>query len=266
MKKTALCFLFFLIISLFISCSGKTVETAQKEKPLFDKKDGYILNFSKDFDKGRNAVDDFGVSFVIAVDVSGSMSDRTAGSGIRKYVQAASSLKAIAGFIKQLKETNPDILINVGIVKFSKSVQTVMPFTKMDDEGIKNFIAVAEPSNFSPEGSTAIGKAIEYSSEILAQSGTILNSVIVITDGENNVDPEPEKVIDAIYRNRNNISTESFKVLTSTQLINLISFDIDSSLFSGYKEMGVKILSASDQKELEETLKNLLVADISKLE
>ncbi len=267
MKKITGCFsVLCLVACLLASCTGRSGEMEEKEQPLFDKKDGYILNYSEDFDKARNAVDDFGVSFVIAVDVSGSMSSRSETNRDAKYIQAANSLKSIALFIKELKEDNPDILINVGVLSFSSTVQTVMPFTKMNDEGIDRFVDISVPRNFSPEGSTAIGKAIESASEILAQSGTILNSIIVITDGENNVKPEPELVIDALYKNRNNISTESFRVLTSTQLISLISFDIDGGLFSKYIQQGVKVLSANDQKELEDTLKDLLVADISKLE
>lgn len=255
-----------LIICLLVSCTAKSEGTEKKEQPLFNKKDGYILNYSSNFDKVRNAVDDFGVSFVIAVDVSGSMSSSSRANRNSKYIQAANSLRSIAVFIKELKEENPDILINVGVLSFDNTVKTVMPFTEMNAEGIDQFVAVSNPQNFRPDGSTAIGRAIEASSEILAQSGTILNSMIVITDGENNVNPEPGLVIDALYKNRNNISTESFRILTSTQLISLISFDIDSSLFREYEKQGITVFSANDQEELEATLKDLLIADISKLE
>lgn len=242
-------------------CTEKKEEVRTETPP-----EGYALAFSDDFDAGMNFVDDFGISIVLAVDVSGSMADSPAGGGDRKYIQATNALITVSDYLMGLAEKQSDLKIQVALLRFSDKVEVVLPMTLLDEGGYARLRQMCAPANFAPGGGTAIGAGLQKGSELLAQSGTIFNSLIVVTDGENNRQPEPADVIDAIYANRNDKSTDAMKVRTSTQLLSFIGFDIESPQFDLFHRLGGRVTSASNQAELEDSLKALLEADITKLE
>lgn len=227
---------------------------------------GYVLQFGSDFDVGRNFVDDLGISVVVAVDVSGSMIDAPQSGGEPKYVQASQALATVTAYLGALTQTQPDLKIQLAILKFSGRVETLLPLTIVDQATLDRLRVLSRPENFLPDGGTAIGKAVEAGARILAQSGTILNSLIVVTDGENTDAPSPVEAIQAVYANRNSASTSEVTVTTSTQLLSFIGFDIDSPQFQTFHDLGGRVTSAANQAELESSLKNLLEADITKLE
>lgn len=241
--------------------SASTDETKNEGK-----KEGFELAFGDDFNAGMNHVDDLGISIVIAMDVSGSMTNRPASGGDAKYKQAVTALKTVTDYLSALSGSMKDIKVNVAILSFSSGVTTVLPLTRLDEPGREKMAAACVESNFKPKGETAIGKALERGSEILAQSGTIFNSLIVVTDGDNTIEPKPGAVMEAIYANRNNKTTTDSQVTTSTQLISIVTFDVDSPSFNRLNELGARIISASDREQLEQALKGILEADITKLE
>ena len=228
---------------------------------------GYTLQFGKDFKAGMNSVDELGLSIVLLVDVSGSMADPPAGGGSPKYIQAAQAFGTIADFLEGFAARHRDLVVKVAILKFSDKVKLVLPLTTLDERGTHALQGIASnPKNFRPEGKTAIGSAIEAGSELLAQSGTIFRSMIVVTDGESNIGTDPSEVIDAIYADRNSASTKDMPVGTATQLLSFVGFDSDSGSFGPFHDRGARITSAQDQAGLESGLKGLLEADITKLE
>jgi Mg-chelatase subunit ChlD len=228
---------------------------------------GYTLQFGKDFKAGMNSVDDLGLSIVLLVDVSGSMADPPSGGGEPKYVQAAQAFGTIAGFLESFASRHRDLVVKVAILKFSEKVSLVLPLTTLDERGKRALTdAASNPKNFYPEGKTAIGSALEAGSELLAGSGTIFRSMIVVTDGESNIGTDPSEVIDAIYADRNSASTKDLPVGTATQLLSFVGFDSDSGSFGPFRDRGARITSAQDQAGLESGLKGLLEADITKLE
>lgn len=228
---------------------------------------GYVLQFGKDFKPGMNSVDELGLSIVLVVDVSGSMADAPANGGSPKFVQAARAFGTITGYLEKFAARQKDLIAKVAILKFSAGVTVVLPLTILDAEGLARLReAAANPDNFKPEGKTAIGSALEAGSEILAQSGTIFRSLIVVTDGESNTGPEPSEVIDAIYANRNSASRPDLPVSTSTQLLSFVGFDTNSATFGAFQTRGARVTSAADQASLEASLQSLLEADITKLE
>lgn len=259
MKK--LLFILLASVMVFVSCARNESDAAVSQI-----KKEFQLTFSDDFNSGMNAVDDVGISIVLVVDVSGSMSNSPSSLGQPKYIQAASALETVSLYLSDLARKQKDMKVNVAVLKFSNTVSTVLPLTVLNEEGIERLKKACISENFEPKGATAIGLALQKSSEILAQSGTIFNSMIIITDGENTIAPDPNKIIDAIYANRNNKTTENVMIRTSTQLMSFIGFDIDSDMFSSFHEKGARITSAGNQKELEDSLKSLLEADITKLE
>lgn len=240
---------------------------AKAEPESYQKKsEGYVLRFADDFKRGMNRVDDVGISIAIVMDSSGSMGNRPASGGDEKYIQASEALTTVADYLKALAESKPDMLLKVAVLRFSSSVSTILPLTALDAAGVTRLRAACEPENFPPKGGTAIGLALEEGAEILAQSGTIFNSLIVITDGENTDNPTPEEVIAAIYANRNDQSTEGDPVRTDTQLISVIGFDVESPQFARMHELGARVTSAANREELGAGLRELLEADITKLE
>lgn len=240
---------------------------AKAEPESYQKKsEGYVLGFADDFRRGMNRIDDVGISIAIVMDTSGSMGNRPASGGDEKYLQASEALATVADYLKTLAEGKPDMILKVAVLRFSSSVSTVLPLTALDAEGIARLRAACDPENFPPKGGTAIGLALEKGAETLAQSGTIFNSLIVITDGENTIDPTPEDVIAAIYANRNNKSEEGDPVRTDTQLISVIGFDVESPQFARLHELGARVTSAANREELGAGLRDLLEADITKLE
>lgn len=240
--------------------SGGAPESYQKAKS------GYVLRFGDDFRRGMNRVDELGISIAIAVDASGSMSNEPASGGDPKYIQAAAALQAVADYLETLAAAKGDMKLKVALIRFSGSVSTVMPLTELDTAGILLLRSACVPDNFLPQGGTAIGLAMERGAEILAQSGTIFNSLIVITDGENTINPEPDEVMKSIYSNNNDKSTADNPIRTDTQLISVIGFDINSPKFIKLRDLGARLSSAGNREELGAGLKDLLEADITKLE
>jgi hypothetical protein len=279
MKKAIPVLLFSLLVALLVGCGGPSPSTdpnatapapaPKVHKPLFEGTPGYILQFNKDnFKPGLNAQDDLGLSVAIAMDISGSMADppESQPGGTPKYIQSTRALGTIANYLIDLAKSHKNMKIRICILRFSDHVEEVLPLTTLDADGITKLNDAINPDNFQPNGGTAIGRAMEVESEILAQSGTVYNSLFIVTDGENNIDPNPKDVMKAIYSNRNNISTDEFQVETSTQMTSFVGFDVQSSQFGEFKGLGARIASADNQAEIEASLKGFLAADIKNLE
>ena len=254
---------FILAAFLLVSCAKKIETTSENAPP---KKPGYHLKFPSDFKVGMNSVDDFGISVAIIMDVSGSMSNAPKGGGDKKYIQANNALKTVTNFLIQMAEKQKDLKIQVSILRFSSGVELVLPLTVLNSDGISKLKASTNIKFFEPDGGTAIGEAVEKGASILAQSGTILNSLIVISDGENTGSLTPDVALDALYDNRNTASTADYEVRTSSQMVSFVGFDVSSGIFDNVKKKGARVASATNQVELEQSLTSLLEADITKLE
>jgi hypothetical protein len=236
------------------------------DKGIFKGTSGYVLQFGKDFKAGMNSVDEVGISVAIILDVSGSMGDPPQSGGDPKYMQASKAFGTITNYLEGLTRRQKDLKVQVTLLKFSNEVETVLPMTELTPSGIARLKAAEDPANFQPQGNTAIGSALEAGAKALAQSGTIFNSLIIITDGENNVTPDPLQVMDAIYANRNDASTQDLAIATSTLLVSFVGFDVTSAQFEEFHKRGARITAAGNQEELENGLKSFLEADITKLE
>lgn len=230
----------------------------------------YRVPFGKDFSRGLAAVDDLGLSILIAVDCSGSMSRKPESGGEPKFVQASKSLNEILAFLEEFMATRAKgdaTVLKVGIVKFSTSVKELFKITEMTPLAFGELKALtADPSNFRPGGDTAIGMTLEKGTELLAQSGTIFKSLIIISDGENTEGIDPAPVLEAVLANRNTASDADYTVYTNNILVTFIGFDVDSGLFTELNSMGARVTNAQSAKALKESLKSVFLADITKLE
>jgi hypothetical protein len=232
----------------------------------------YYLEFSDSFKKGLAMQDDLGISIVLAVDCSGSMEEfpQNSSAGEEKYKVASRALTDIMDFLESfyIETAEPQGLkLRIGLVRFSGGVEELSPLETMNRAAFSRMrVITSDVSNFQPQDMTAIGESLERGAEMLAQSGTIFKSLIVITDGENTEGVEPSQVLDAIVSNRNNMTTDDFPVMTDTILVSFVGFDIESYLFDDLGEAGARVTTAQDRSELEVALKNIFIADITKLE
>jgi hypothetical protein len=228
----------------------------------------YSLKFGDDFKPALASRDDLGICVELAIDVSGSMSDAPRSGGAAKYVQASQALSRVVGVLDRLVRNAPrGQVLKVGLVRFNQVVEELLAPTTMDAEGIARLARlVGDPKNLSPGGSTAIGDAIQLGAARLSQAGTILRSLIVVTDGENTSGTLPAWSLSALYGNRNSASTPDFPVYTSSILVSFIGFDVDSGTFEPMSRYGARVLSATDRSGLESALSGLLEADVTKLE
>lgn len=229
----------------------------------------YTLKFGKDFNPGAAGIDDLGLSVLIAVDLSGSMRDRPSVGGDYKYKQASAALASVVSFLDGLV-SGPDLAgmaLKVGIIGFSTDARELFPLTVMDKAGFDRLRRVlSDPGLLEPSGNTAIGLALERGAAILAASGTILKTMIVISDGENTSGIRPDKALRAINENWNDASIEEAPVLTRGMLVSFIGFDVDGGIYDALVEQGARLETAADRSGLEKALRSIMVADISKLE
>jgi len=233
---------------------------------------GYRLQFPDTFNRSLASQDELGISILIALDCSGSMADKLSRSAddTPKYKQALASLSDVAAFFADFYRTNiknQGIRFKLGLLTFAGKIKVLYPLTDMNEAAFAGLKQVTSDSSlFTPGGRTAIGLTLETGSTILAQSGTIFKSLIIISDGENTEGVEPGEVLTAIVNNRNNKSTKDFPVLTSSILVSFIGFDLEEKVFSSLNTIGSRVMSAYDQEALKTNLKNLFLADIKKLE
>ncbi len=231
---------------------------------------GYEITFGENFKKGLASQDDLGISIIVGVDTSGSMGETARGDNAPKYRIASQSMSEIVGFLESIYNTQfkkENLKLKLGILKFSSSVDVLYDLTEMDMEKFKDLKRiVGNPNTFSPDGGTAIGDTMEKGIEMLSQSGTIFRSLIVITDGENTQGVDPAKVMKAMVENRNNKNTEDYPVLTSTILTSFVGFDINASVFQNLNDLGARVTSAQNREQLNQSLRTIFVADITKLE
>lgn len=241
-------------------------EAPAPERPFSG--EGYVLDFTEDFNPGLAGIDDLGISIVLAIDVSGSMADPPASGGSEKYLQASAALTSIVDFLERFSAAEgKGMLLKVALIRFDDDVDTPFGLTVMNKDSFTALRAVvADPGTFEPGGKTSLGLAIEWAAEILAQSGTIFKSTIVLSDGENTLGPEPADVLYGINNNRVDASTVDVPISTRGTLVSFVGFDIDSSAFADLAELGARVSTANNQAQLESALTTLLVADITRLE
>jgi uncharacterized protein YegL len=199
------------------------------------------------------AADDDGVAIGILYDTSGSMRDPVPdshGSFSPKY-QIAN--RALISIVKQIQTfaTNgtPDAprKVEVGLFTFegpsAKEVVKVGPF---DPKAIQGFA-----TNFSkPNGGTPLGNALKKVSEAVLDSPMPRKHILIITDGENTVGPDPAKTMPQINRKAEQKQSEVF--------VHFVAFDVDAKVFHGVKKQGATVAAAADEKQLNEQLDFIL--------
>lgn len=117
-----------------------------------------------------------GIDIVLALDLSGSMSGPFPGGTSRLEV----SVEVIQEFIASRADDR------VGLVAFSEYAVPIVPPT-LDHAALSGIVATVD-DDYQLGNQTAIGLAIGESVNLLLGSGAASRVVILLTDGENNID------------------------------------------------------------------------------
>jgi len=189
-----------------------------------------------------------GVAAAILIDTSGSMKDTVADSGgqrLAKYDIARRCLLKIVRQTEGFAKEQPDQPLLVGIYEFSARegknphFRNIVPLAPPDAAAAENVLRNLPLGNGTP-----IGDTIVQAKRDLDATGLSRLHILVITDGENNLGYDPGSVVQAIAR------------LPEDQRpgVYFVAFDVAAAVFKTVKDAGALVLSATNEKELQEQL------------
>ena len=192
-----------------------------------------------------------GLAAAILIDVSGSMNDEVEGEGGRDEPKIAIARRAASDLVDQFAryaEEHKDETVLLGIYEFSErrgeaDCRPVLPMAPPDRESARTAL-----QRMRPDGGTPIGSAMVTGKRELDATGLTRRHLLVVTDGENTDGYDPDDVAAAIAR----------RPEAERPSIYFVAFDIAASRFNGVKDAGALLLSASNARELNDTLDTLL--------
>lgn len=202
---------------------------------------------------GVKAADTDGVALAIVYDTSGSMGESVrdaSGSFSPKYRIANRALEAITKQIQAYAAKTAEGAarsIQAGLITFDgNGTRQAVPFGTFDAAAMLGFAR-----KFSePRDGTPLGKALEAASQAVMTASPSRKHVLVITDGMNTLGPDPAQVYPGILRRAEQKQT--------AVLVHFVAFDVDAKVFAPLKKLGVNILAASDEKQLNSQLEFIM--------
>jgi hypothetical protein len=200
-----------------------------------------------------SAADDDGVALGILYDTSGSMKEpvpNSHGSTSPKYVIANRAVMAIVKQLQTFATNGPADAphkIEVGLYTFSESgAKEVVKLGPLDAAAIRDWA-----TNFkAPDGGTPLGDALKKVAQSVLDSPMPRKHIVIITDGENTVGPDPAKVMPGINRKAEQKQTPVF--------VHFIAFNVDAKVFNAVKKQGASVASAADEGQLNSQLDFIL--------
>lgn len=194
-----------------------------------------------------------GVAVVIVFDTSGSMRDpvKQAGGGTApKYQVATRALRAVVDRLEEFTQAgtpaNPR-RVEAGLVVFNgNDARYAVPFGPLDARAFRNWADGFK----TPDGATPLGRATSLAAgQVLAAPGQ-RKHVLVITDGENTVGPDPAAQIPGLRRQADRRQT--------SLAFHFVAFDVDAKVFDPVKKLGANVVRAGDEQQLKDQLQFIL--------
>lgn len=186
--------------------------------------------------------EDIGVAIDIVLDNSGSMSEKAGADREPKYVVARAAILKMLNATDSFKTAHSDFTVKVALHVFSGQVQLVMPMEIYDKAKVIKVIN----SLPEPDGSTAIGDAMDAAREELYKSGLFRKNMLVITDGENTKGSDPKQVAHEIFeRSEGGVG------------MYFVAFDTNWENLAFAKDVKGDVLSAQDATQLQKALNEL---------
>jgi len=200
-----------------------------------------------------SAGEEDGVAVAIVYDTSGSMEKPVrdaAGKLAPKYLIANRALATVTRRIQQFA-TNAAAggprKIHAGLFVFEGSgARAALPFGPFDAPAL---LAWAQTFS-SPNGGTPLGNAVHTAGRAVLNSGLIRKHVLVITDGESNVGPNPAAVLPGL-------KAQAEKKQTGLS-VHFVAFDVDAKVFDGVKKLGATVVGAANETQLYTQLEFIL--------
>jgi Ca-activated chloride channel family protein len=185
------------------------------------------------------------IAIAIVYDTSGSMNapvKDSAGKWTPKFMIGNRAVENIVSRLEKFAATSPKKL-QVGLYTFAlQGGKEVVPMGPFAPAKVRDWVA----SYKKPDGGTPLGNATAEAAEKLLKIKAGARHVLVITDGENTIGPKPEEKIAAL--NKIAMKTGDFVAF------HFIAFDVNASVFAAIKKEGATLLSAADEKQLNERL------------
>jgi hypothetical protein len=188
-----------------------------------------------------------GIALAIVYDTSGSMRDavQTAdGSRAAKYIIANRALAQIVTRIEQFAtNTASPRTVHGGLYIFrGTDVHEAVPMGPFDAGKFRDWLK----SYRGPNSGTPLGTAVDVASRAVLNSKLSQKHVLVVTDGRNTAGPDPEAVIPRVQKGAERRKTTVF--------VHFVAFDIEAKVFAPLKKMGVNVVGAVDEKQLNQQL------------
>jgi hypothetical protein len=187
-----------------------------------------------------------GVAIAIVLDTSGSMKEvvrDSKGGRSPKYEIGNRALKSVVRKIEQFATNAPNRTVQAGLFTFSgDGAREVVKFGKFDANAMRDWIQKYP----GPQSGTPLGRALESASEAVLKSDLPQKHVLVITDGENTVGPDPAQVLPRLIKQAERGGTILFT--------HFIAFDVAANVFAPLKKQGATVVAAADEKQLNQQL------------
>jgi Mg-chelatase subunit ChlD len=192
-----------------------------------------------------------GVALALVYDTSGSMREAvTTAKGERaaKYIVGNRALEQIVRRIEQFA-TNQAVPRNVqaGLYIFQGTgSREAVPFGRFQASNFLNWLKTYR----GPDSGTPLGTTLEAASRAVLASNLSQKHILVVTDGANTVGPDPASIVPQIQK--------AAAKKQSTLFVHFVAFDIDAKVFAPLKKMGVTVVGAADEAQLQQQLEFIL--------
>ena len=194
-----------------------------------------------------------GVALVIVMDVSGSMGDSVRDAKGQLAPKSKIAHRALEKIARQIEAATTKSAsgaarkVQAGLLTFDgRPARTAVEFGPFDAEKL---IAWARKSQRLGNG-TRLGGALEAGVRMVLGSDLPRKHVLVITDGLNNVGPDPAAVLPGLKREAER-KQAGFAV-------HFVAFDVAASVFAPVKKLGATVVGAADEVQLNARLGDIL--------
>lgn len=194
-----------------------------------------------------------GVALALVYDTSGSMNEPVrdgAGKLTPKHVIARRALQSIGQRLEAFVANAPAHAprrLEVGLYAFSGGV--AKEFTKLSSFE-PPMVAGWNRALPAPSGGTPLGPALELAGRAVLESPLPRKHVLVVTDGQNTVGPDPARVWPELKQKAAGKQASLFA--------HFIAFDVEAKRFDPLKQQGVTVVGAADEPQLNTQLEFIL--------
>ena len=198
------------------------------------------------------AAESEGVALAIVYDTSGSMKETVLDANRKptpKYLIANRALIAIAQQIHTFATNSSDApkKIDAGLFIFSGSgAREAIPFGQFKAEAFQDWARTYS----NPSGNTPLGTALDTAAQTVLRSPLPRKHVLVITDGQNTVGPQPATVMPKIQ--------QLAQGKGSAVSVHFVAFDVAAKIFDPVKRLGATVVGAGNEAELNTQLHYIL--------